>query len=283
VLKQQRALLLSGGVGDFLHYIARISSYLSKTGLAPGDVKVFVEATRPAQVRRLFHLSMPEISLSFVPLQLHWTRTNPLLCVRSSLERVNRPAYRFVQAQGFLEIEDWFLPFLCDQFDGNCDRLAFLHDRAKVVKQSLSIFVSARDKGFLWWPTKAALDIVRYKAPPSYSLILAGSEDEKPTWSDAFTTASDVVDGLTLSCAAKLFVGTDTGFATVRELFRLPNIYCVDRYWFEQLMVRYRYWTPEMEATSTSLFAFDEAGLADSLDEFFGNGSRLPWAAGANG
>jgi hypothetical protein len=262
------ALLVSGGIGDFLHYILRFSSFMQSRALNPAEVNVFVESTKPKQVESLFRVTLPGVAVHFVPAQLHWTKTNPLLSVDCLEDRINRPAYRYVLSQGFSVIEDWFLPFLCKEYPADYGRLEFLRAN-RLHGTRPQIIASIRDKGFLWWPSEVAFAELRRCVPNEYELVFVGTEDERLPGAEEFVTTPTVADGLTLSCNAALFVGTDTGFATARELFGLPNIYCVDRYWFENLMVRYKYWDDSMAERTRSYFAFSVSDLKSVLTAFF--------------
>src|SRR4051794_33410108 len=93
---QPVALIMSGGIGDYLHYLCRIDALLSDIVIASERVDVFVESTVPEQVKSLFEVALPEFRLLFVPAHLHWTKTNPLLDVNRKQDRINRPAYQFV-------------------------------------------------------------------------------------------------------------------------------------------------------------------------------------------
>jgi hypothetical protein len=259
------ALLMSGGIGDFLHYIVRFSSFLERRALTPEGLTVFVESTQPHQVESLFRACLPEVGCHFVPPALHWTKTNPLLNVDRAADRLNRPAYQYVLRAGARHIEDWFLPLLCDDYPADKARINFLLGGSA----GASVFVSARDKGFLWWPSAEAFALVERHTPRGYELICSGTGDERPPWLNKFVTAPNVLAALKLSCAASLFVGTDTGLATARELLGLPNIYCINWYWYEELMVKYRYWTERMAQTSRSRFAFSLPELQAALASFF--------------
>src|SRR5690349_15128566 len=114
VTSQNLALLLSGGIGDYMHYVARWDSFLAHKNVASEEVMVVVESTAPAEVRSTFEAALPGVALHFIPSRYHWTKTHPLLNVLDPNEHRQRPAFRYVQALGFGEIVDWFLPFCCD-------------------------------------------------------------------------------------------------------------------------------------------------------------------------
>lgn len=264
----QTSLLMSGGIGDFLHYIVRFSSFLIRSNVTLSRLRVFVESTNPRQVESLFQTCLPEVQCHFVPPNLHWTKTNPLLNVNRQRDRVNRPAYRYVLQNGAAKVEDWFLPFLCRDYPVDPARLNCLLDNRSAGDEQ-TVFVSTRDKGFLWWPSRESFLLLAELIPPRYRVIYVGTPDERLPWLDEFTSAPSVLEALKLSCAATLFVGTDTGFATARELLGMPNIYCVNEYWYEELMVKYSYWTEQMNEASGSRFAFDTTQLRAALALFF--------------
>lgn len=74
-------------------------------------------------------------------------------------------------------------------------------------------------------------------------------------------TLPGVPEALALSYHADLYVGTDTGLATFRELTGKKNIYCVSRYWVEEVMGRYEYFSHEMRRRPRSAFAFGREEL----------------------
>lgn len=241
---------MSGGVGDYLHYLVRFSSFLAETGIQPEQLVVFVESTNPAQVETLFARALSNIRVEFTPRRIHWTKTNPLLNVDRALDREQRPAARYVRERGFSEVVDWFLPFCCKELRVDVRALDFLVGSPQPER----VCVSSRDKGFLWWPTEAALDRVRAHCS-ARELMTLGTEDEREPWFPGFRVASSVLEALELASRAGLYIGTDTGTATVRELLSLPNIYCVDQYWIDALMKPYGYWEDTVVGGSRSRFA----------------------------
>ncbi|MEA2779949.1 MAG: hypothetical protein QOK29_1493, partial [Rhodospirillaceae bacterium] len=151
---EEVAVLMSGGIGDYLHYVARFDSLLRSSKLDPKRVTVFVESTAPRNVASLFAIALPEVSVRFTPGQIQWTKAHPLLDVLSVRDRRNRPAYRYVKEFGFRRIIDWFLPFCCESYEPSPRRLHWLTDSAAAADEPASIVVSLRDKGFLWWPSR---------------------------------------------------------------------------------------------------------------------------------
>jgi hypothetical protein len=270
VSRTQEALLVSGGIGDFLHYIVRFSSFLEHCSCPPEGLTVFVEATQPRQVERLFKTCLPEVDCHFIPPSLHWTKSNPLLNWNRDYDRTNRCAYQYVLSKGAKIVEDWFLPSFCGDYSVRVDRLEVLRGAA-VPQAGPSVFVSTRDKGFLWWPSIDASIVIERYVTRSFNVMYFGTENERLPWLRSYTVASDVFEGLTLSCKCNLFIGTDTGFATAREFLRMPNIYCINRYWYDELMIGHKYWTKEMADATTSHFAFDLPGLETALASFFGS------------
>jgi hypothetical protein len=65
-----------------------------------------------------------------------------------------------------------------------------------------------------------------------------------------------VPEALALSYHADLYVGTDTGLATFRELTGRRNVYCVSRFWVEEVMSPYGYLNEELRRRTRSAFAF---------------------------
>lgn len=260
---KKKAILWSGGIGDFLHYIVRISEFMAARALNSSELLIFIESTNPPQVESLFARCLPELEYRFVPKAIHWTKTNPLLTPRNEKDRLHRPAYRFV-ARDYEIIEDWFLPFLCHAHPCSTSRIDWL--RESEPKQNNTLVIAARDKGFLWFPNEAsAAMLVRGAAEAGRRLMWLGSSDEKQAFMEPYVTAVSVEEALRTACSARSFVGTDTGLATARELLGLRNLYCIDRYWYDELMIEYDYWTGRMQSRSTSRFAFDIGDLEKSI------------------
>jgi hypothetical protein len=265
------ALLFSGGIGDYMHYLTRWDNFLIDRNIAPADIAVFVESTVPAMVRSIFEAGLPGVAVRFVPAQHHWTKTHPLLDVLNLEDRQQRPAFRYVQAQGFHEIVDWFLPFCCDHLPASQERIVRMlsQDSSLEPASGPAIGVSLRDKGSLWWPHPDLIrEIAELCRARSISLVLMGTPNEKPAWLNMLTTASDVLSALRLSASARLFISTDTGLATVRELLRKKTLYCLTEHWLRSIMMRYRYITPAMLAASGSRVVFDGTGCRQAVHDF---------------
>ena len=88
------ALLWSGGIGDFLHYVSRLTSFMQEKGLAPADFDVVVEATSPVNVGEMLRACVPEVHIEFAPPAIHWTKAHPLLEIDNEQDRRERPAFR---------------------------------------------------------------------------------------------------------------------------------------------------------------------------------------------
>jgi hypothetical protein len=93
-----------------------------------------------------------------------------------------------------------------------------------------------------------------------------GTAVEQPAWLPELHTAPDALAALRLAANARLFVGTDTGLATIRELMGRPSIYCVNRYWHRDVMERYGYLSDDMLAASGSRVVYDARACAAALD-----------------
>lgn len=237
--------------------------------ISDDDVTIFVESTVPAMVRTLFAEAVPEVKTAFLPARIHWTKTHPLLDVLSEEDRTCRPAYEYVKQSGADEIIDWFLPFSCNFLAPSTGRLERLlpHGKRHAFQGPAQIVVSLRDKGFLWWPNQALHGELCARAQArGWNLCFLGTKIERPDWLDELTTTPDVLTALRVSTAAKLFVGTDTGFATIRELLSLPNLYCINEYWWHNVMNRFDYLSWEQLTRSGSQLAFDEIEFIDKLD-----------------
>jgi hypothetical protein len=261
------ALLMSGGIGDYLHYIARFDSLLKSSGLDPRRIAVFVESTVPHDVVSLFATALPEVSVRFTPGQIQWTRAHPLLDVLSTHDRVNRPAYRYVKGFGFSRILDWFLPFCCDAYEPSSRRLHLLLGDPASTDAPASIVVSLRDKGFLWWPSREiCLHLRNTGRRLGFPVHFLGTAAEKPVWFPELFTAHDVLAALRLAASARLFVGTDTGLATGRELMHRPSVYCISRYWHRDVMMRFGYLSDSMLELSGSVVAYDAESCLKAVD-----------------
>lgn len=269
----RRALLWSGGIGDYLHYIVRLSGFLEEWRVAPRDLTLFVESTSPQQVSGFLRRCVPELEIRFVPRAIHWTKTNPLLDVEAPSHRRYRPAWQFVSQQGFSILEDWFLPFLCRDSGVNLDRIAWL--RPQTAAPSPDVVIAARDKGFLWFPSEETSRRVGELLPDGARVVHVGTPDERPPWVEEMFTASSVEEALVFACSASLFVGTDTGMATAREMLGLPNIYCMNEYWFRELMSAYGYWPDWLRTRTTSAFAFEPEALYEQVARRFPRGRKI--------
>ena len=267
-MKRNAAVLLSGGIGDFLHYLAKIDDFMCRSGIGHSAVTFYVESTRPSQVQSLFASALGEFDVRFVPAMLHWTRTNPLLVPQRKSDRVNRPAYRYVVEQGHDRIVDWFLPFLCTEYRIDRRRLKrIIEGRSKFSGRY--VVVSLRDKGFLWWPRQAVCKTLQTLLPADYEVVYVGTLDETVSWVDGMVTFANVSEALVCSYHADIFIGTDTGLATIRELTGKGNIYCVDEYWFREFMIKYGYWCEQLSRNSESIFVYTMTELLDALSSHF--------------
>jgi hypothetical protein len=253
-MKARRALLLSGGIGDFLHYLSRIPSFLDQSGISPSDLLICIESTAPERVESIFRLAFPEFFFCFTPGFLHWTRTNPLLIPHSELERIYRPAYQYLRQLGYSEIEDWFLPFLCSSYEVNLEPIFRIVAHRNFIG-ICQVVISARDKGFLWWPSAEAFAMVQRVLPKEVQQLVLGTPDERTEWTGRLETPDRLEDALAASFSAELFIGTDTGLATVRELVGKKNIYCINQFWLQHMMVRYHYLGWSKSERTTSIFA----------------------------
>lgn len=264
-MMKKKALLFSGGIGDYLHYIVRVDDFMARTSLQPRAFTIIVESTNAARVKSLFANCLPEFDVFFMPDAIHWTKTNPLLDVNNEYDRRNRPAFIHAALYGYDIMEDWFLPFLCMQYAECTDRLQLF--RAQPVQQG-TVCISARNKGCAWWPSAQAIDTLAALLKDR-DFYFTGTADEHAGISAHFVSFPSVFDALVHIARAGLFIGTDTGFATLRELLGLQNIYCIDEYWYRELMVKYLYWTDAMARKSISSFAFSlpelQSRLADAL------------------
>jgi hypothetical protein len=261
------ALLMSGGIGDYLHYIARLDSLLEREEIDPRRLAIFVESTAPQGVMSLFATALPDLSVRFTPPPLQWTRAHPLLDVLSSHDRLNRPAYRYVSGFGFRRIIDWFLPFCCDDCPPAERRLRWLLAGDDAVEPTPSIAVSLRDKGFLWWPSRdICLHVRNVGRRLGLPVQFLGTPPERPMWLPEMLTAPDGLAALRLAAAARLFIATDTGLTTIRELLGLPSIYCINEYWHHDVMVRHGYLSDAMLARSGSLIACDAAACLKAFN-----------------
>lgn len=266
-MNRPRALLMSGGIGDYLHYLCKLPHFLEATGPDAEGLTVFVESTVPHQVASLFEAAFPRLRFAFTPAAIHWTKTNPLLVPDRQVERVARPAYRYVVEQGFGEVVDWFLPLYCGEWEldpGPLERIV-----AGRRPAGNYVAVSLRDKGFRWWPTARVCRALRAAIPPQERVLFLGTPVERVEGLDECITTDDVAEALALSHGAELFVGTDTGLATIRELTDRKNIYCIDEFWLRELMMRYGYLDEHRLRTTPSRFAFGEAALLELVAEHF--------------
>jgi hypothetical protein len=265
---KKTALLLSGGIGDFLHYLSRIQDFLSARGLSPSDLLVCVESTVPKRVENMFRLAFPDLDFHFTPGQIHWTKTNPLLVPRSPVDRANRPAFQYLRLQGFSQIEDWFLPFLCKGYKRDLTPLLRIISSGQ-ASQGQFVIVSARDKGFLWWPSEVASAVVQELLPTGIRPIYMGTPDEKLAWHSHLETPAKLEDALASSYMANLYVGTDTGLATIRELTGKENVYCINQFWLKKMMIGYDYLDRSTLKESKSIFTSNLQELRKALIAHF--------------
>jgi hypothetical protein len=274
----KHALLLMGGIGDFLHYLTRMPAFLGRRRFGPGDLHVFVESVVPDQAEAIFTRAFPQLSYTFLPPSVHWANTFPLLTPSRERDRLNRPAYRYVESLGFREITDWFLPFLCAGHE--FDAYPLTRVIAGIPKsEEPYVVVSVRDKGFIWWPTEELCGEVHEVVTRTHGAIYVGTPNEQLPGGCKVETLPCVPEALALSYHADLFVGTDTGLATFRELTGRKNIYCVSRFWVEEVMVRYGYFGGEMGWRTRGAFAFSREELLDLLTAELG-GDRVGARAG---
>jgi hypothetical protein len=259
----QRALLWSGGIGDFLHYVCRFNGYLRHTAVRPDQVAVVVEATNPDLVSSFLERCFPEVRYLYVPGSIQWTKSNPLLNPHDELGRKQRPAYRYALHKGHVAIEDWFLPVHSLEYDFDPSPLGWLRPHTQAASMT-SVVISARDKGFIWFPEKQACQRLLEELQPLRA-VYAGTADERQDWMEPFVTCPNVESLLMFGASAGLFIGTDTGIATARELLGLPNIYCISEYWFSNLMLPFGYWPDLIARTSASNFAYGVDDLCRSV------------------
>jgi hypothetical protein len=260
----EHALLLMGGIGDFLHYLTRLPAFLSGKCFGPSDLHVFVESLVPDQAEAVFTAAFPELSFTFLPPSIHWANTFPLLTPSREVDRLNRPAYRYVESLGFRKVTDWFLPFLCAGYEFDVSPLSRVIEG--IPKRDCSyVVISARDKGFLWWPTRRLYDEVHELVTRTRRAVYVGTPNERLPGGGELETLPGVPEALALSYHADLYIGTDTGLATFRELTGKRNIYCVSRFWVEEVMARYGYFDAEMKRRTRSVFAFSREDLLNLL------------------
>jgi hypothetical protein len=58
------ALLLMSGIGDFLHYLTRLTAFLREGRSGDDDLHVFVESPIPNQAEAVFTAAFPHLSSS---------------------------------------------------------------------------------------------------------------------------------------------------------------------------------------------------------------------------
>lgn len=264
--RPEQVLLMSGGIGDYLHYLSRLPHYLLLNEIDTSNFIIYVESTVPEQVMSLFQLAFSNLNFAYVPARLHWTKTNPLLVPYRVIDRTNRPAYRYISSLGFSNITDWFLPFLCANYHTEQEPLLrIVNKSAPAAKQH--VVISARDKGFLWWPAKEICDEIKAVIDSRYDILYLGTDVEKGLLRNKVEQVSDVAKALALSYHAQLFIGTDTGLATIRELTGKKNIYCINEYWLNELMYKYKYLSESLLEASGSVIAFNQDQLLTKLSE----------------
>jgi hypothetical protein len=262
MIGNERTMLWSGGIGDFLHYLIKVDGYTKTLGLEPADLTIYFEATNPANIRSFLARALPEVNVHFVPPALHWIIATPLLDAHDPHERAQRPAARFVRQQ-VGSFQDWFGPLACRQYRTSTERLRWLLDDAPAGR---TVVLSARDKGFLWFPSREVVARVATLLGDR-PLLCLGTASEETDYLQPFRVCTSAEEALRLSCQAELLIGVDTGLATVRELLGKPNIYCADQYWLERFMVRFGFWSEELSRRSSSTFASDPGQLLDRVAE----------------
>ena len=261
------AVLLGGGIGDYLHYIVRWDSLVAELGAS--DIVIFVESTVPDTVVSLFRAAFPEHEVRYLPGALHWVRSHPLIDIGSRYDRLHRPAYQFVREQGFGKIVDWFLPLACIRRPVSLSRLHALLRGGEL--EPVDVVVALRDKGFLWWPTQQHCQLIaRFAQARGWSTAFIGTPSERPAWDVNFSVMPDVLAALRLSAAAKLFIGTDTGFGTIRQLLDLPNLCCINEYWWRDVMLPFGYVDARARLRLRRSVACDAREFTSKLARMFG-------------
>lgn len=261
----EHALLMMGGIGDFLHYLTRLTAFLEGGRFGAAGPHVFVESLVPDQAEAVFTAAFPRLSYTFLPPSIHWVNTFPLLTPSRGRDRLNRPARRYVEGLGFRTVTDWFLPFLCEGYEFDASPL---HRVIAGIprREGPYVVVSARDKGFLWWPCEEVCARVHELVTGArMAAVYAGTPNERVPGCGELETLPSVPEALALSYHAGLYVGTDTGLATFRELTGRRNVYCASRFWVEEVMARYGYLGEGMRRRTRSSFAFDAHELLGLL------------------
>ena len=260
----EHALLLMGGIGDFLHYLTRLPSFLKAGRCGPYGPHVFVESVVPDQAEAVFTAAFPDLSYTFLPPSVHWVNTFPLLTPSRGRDRLNRPARRYVEGLGFRTVTDWFLPFLCGDYEFDAAPL-YRIIAGTPRRDDPYVVISARDKGFLWWPSEEVCGEAHRLVTRSRRAVYVGTPDERVPGCGEPLTLPSVPEALALSHHAELYVGTYTGLATFRELTGGKNIYCVSRFRVEEVMARYAYFDEEIRRRTRSDFAFGPDDLLGLL------------------
>jgi hypothetical protein len=225
---------------------------------------VFVESLVPDQAEAVFTAAFPQLSYTFLPPSIHWANTFPLLTPSCGRDRLNRPARRHVEGLGFRGLTDWFLPFLCGDY--KFDAAPLYRIIAGIPRRDDPyVVMSARDKGFLWWPSEDVCGEAHRLVTRTREAVYVGTPNERVPGCGEPRTLPGVPEALALSYHADLFVGTDTGLATFRELTGRRNIYCVSRFWVEEVMGRYGYFDEDVRRRTRSAFAFSREELLDLL------------------
>ena len=256
-----RTMLWTGGLGDFLHYVTFIDAAIELESLET----LWLESSDPERIRTLVALLLPEISVGFVPAAMHWTRATPLLNPNSKQDRLARPAYEFVSAQTVGVVTDWMLPSDCGELPRSTHRLSRLVPDT-VTDTRHECIVSLRDKGAGWWPSVDALRAL-------YALGIdptgIGSPEETSPYRGVLSLAKvgDLREALSVALGSGLYVGTDTGLATARELLGYANIYCVTRSWVSNWMKPYGYW-PVSHDKPSGRFCCSVIELERALESF---------------
>jgi hypothetical protein len=194
-----------GGIGDFLHYLTRLTTFLEGGRSGPSAPHVFVESLVPDQAEAVFTTALPELSYTFLPPSIHWANTFPLLTPSRESDRLNRPAYRYVESLGFRQITDWFLPFLCEGYE--FDTAPLYRVIAGIPRSDHPyVVVSARDKGFLWWPDEGVCGEAHRLVTRSHRAVYVGTPNERlpgvPSWRHCRACPRHLLSATTPTCTS---------------------------------------------------------------------------------
>lgn len=254
-------MLWSGGIGDFFQYASFLPAFLDERGIAEDRLELFIEATNPDNVRALFDAMLPVTQVTFVPREIHWTRVNPLIDPRNDRDRINRPAYRWLSTKR-TQFVDWFLPHCCKP------RLRTTEIISRVPREpwdaAFGVAVSLRNKGALWWPDAELLTCLQAALPDAEFRFYGEPNEALPGYD---VGKSSLMEALASVLAADLYVGTDTGLATIRELTGKTNIYCLADYWLQDMLLDMDYLTTDILQKSGSIVANSSDQLISSLND----------------